>query len=822
MVLKTILHTPGGKMRFLKTFFRFFTIVTLCSTFTGAVFGDNFMDECSIYTNSAACTSKGCSWQDGKCTTNFAQTTNCDGYSDETACEAAKGCSWTTISGETKCFDTPAGYYNNGSGTQPCPPGDSENTYTYWETGMQSPLCRYYRTSCAEDEYFQWSTDGLSDQCKKCEAGKHIYRVDTYTHLCFNPSDNVNIGRLRKSTDYYWCSVTTELNPDGELEVNPIKKNYLGTDGDVYCLPNSYNFTLQMDTAKTFADGSTIGLFSSTYIVKNYLYDETSNELSSTNQSFTESISTVLNNHLKERFTFDSVTIKSEVDGNVKLVYNANTKKWNFGGDSNKSDALGKYQDNNTVPFILDASSAVGNSYTYYIVNQSYEGSLKDGAIALVFGSYTTGTAKYGTKTEPQLNRDNITCTAGNYLPDNITYTAYVDCKKTKTNLSCANATKTNLVPGSSNYFVPPPSDARKQGSVTNEYTYVTVLVPHEEDCPLGHFCSGTGCAQDKCTAGNYQDTKGQSSCKSCSTQTSNKYPNSAGGSDSISDCYLTLSGGQYVRVAGDGAESCPAGSYCSKYGTTVYQGSPNTPTTAAVSGTCATGKYSGEGQESCTDCGAGKKTGVNGTGAKTCTECDAGTYSDGTANALCKACDAGTHQDAKGKSSCNPCNNGHYQDEKGKATCKTCDDGNYTSNDGKSYTACIACESNQISNNDHNGCITCSKSNGQISHNNQCRVCPSGTKVNTAGDGCEACPSGTYNKNAKGSCDLCSSGFITDTEANEDPATKDIAQTIGATKKELCYLNPELKLKDTINNKEGVSLKTIYTGKIYFKGNSS
>lgn len=35
------------------------------------------------------------------------------------------------------------------------------------------------------------------------------------------------------------------------------------------------------------------------------------------------------------------------------------------------------------------------------------------------------------------------------------------------------------------------------------------------------------------------------------------------------------------------------------------------------------------------------------------------------------------------------------------------------------------------------------------------------------------------------------------------------------------CYLNPESLLKDTIN-KEGVSLKEIYTGKIYFKGNGS
>jgi hypothetical protein len=158
--------------------------------------------------------------------------------------------------------------------------------------------------------------------------------------------------------------------------------------------------------------------------------------------------------------------------------------------------------------------------------------------------------------------------------------------------------------------------------------------------CDVGKYQNETGKTSCKtCDANTYQDTPGQTSCKSCNTQTSSKYPSSAGGSDSISDCYLTLSDGQYVPTVSGGAQSCPAGSYCKKSGTTVYHSAPGSPTTAAVSGLCATGKYSLEGSSSCDPCGAG-------------------TYSPGGASS-CQPCPIGTYQDTAEQSSCISCKDG-------------------------------------------------------------------------------------------------------------------------------------------------------------------
>jgi hypothetical protein len=274
--------------------------------------------------------------------------------------------------------------------------------------------------------------------------------------------------------------------------------------------------------------------------------------------------------------------------------------------------------------------------------------------------------------------------------------------------------------------------------------------------------------------------------------------------------------------------ETCPAGSYCPGKTSVVCNSSNQATVHTTTFGleSCAKGTYqNATGQSSCKDCGAGKKTGVSGTGATTCSDCDVGTYSSGTANTTCTPCAAGYHQDATGKSSCKPCNNGQYQDETGKTSCKNCADGTYTPKNPVTapFAACISCASNEISNSNHNGCDTCQASDGQISHNNQCRVCPSGTKVNTAGNGCEVCESGTYNESAKGSCDPCGSGFITDSKANTDSATTDIASNIGASAKTECYLNPELTLTDSINA-GGVKLNALpgYGNNIYYVKPSS
>ena len=812
-------------MRFLKTVFRFFTIVTLCTTFTTVAWGadiGNITDICSTYTNATACQNNNCQWNSStrKCTTKFVLDNNCENYTGDVDCEAQKGCSWKS----GKCVTTPVGEYNDGGGTQLCPP--NPNTYvTYWESGMQSSLCRYYRPACAEDEYFSYSDTGMDDQCKKCDVGEHISSLDTYDHVCFNPAGDVNNHRVRNDKDYYWCTVTDSIDAvTGKRTVTTIRKSWL-TDG-VKCLSNSYNLTLELQYDSEFNDGSKVAKFTPENIVTGYLYNKNSNDIT-TGQTGWVNIDLILNNHLKGRFS--NVSIKSKDNGNLTIDYNTNPKKFKTTSGFDKKDVFKDHADNASVQFVLDVTGATKEKYTYYIVSQNVEAQLtSSGGLSGKLGEFTTAEATYGQQTAPSIgDRSKLVPTS------DITYTAYIDCEfrgmgvtqvgaqETRTIVCNANNKRT-LTPGTGTYYVPPPSDAREltkqqNGLVLYNYKLITVLVPQEQDCSTGHFCSGTECAIQQCATGKYQDAKGQSSCKSCSS----KYPSSAAGSDAISDCYLTLSDGKYVPTAGGGEQDCPAGSYCSKLGTKVYHSTPNTPTTVATSGQCAVGKYSGKAQTSCSDCGAGKKTGVSGTGATTCSDCDAGTYSSGTANATCALCARGYHQDETGKSSCKPCNNGHYQDETGKTLCKNCADGTYTPKDPvtASFAACISCASNEISNSNHNGCDTCQASDGQISHNNQCRVCPSGTKVNTAGNGCEVCASGTYNKSAKGSCDSCgSSGFITDITTNTDSATKDIASKIGASAKTECYLNPGLTLTDSIGTSKvtlqelsGTNVKIFY-----------
>ena len=67
-----------------------------------------------------------------------------------------------------------------------------------------------------------------------------------------------------------------------------------------------------------------------------------------------------------------------------------------------------------------------------------------------------------------------------------------------------------------------------------------------------------------------------------------------------------------------------------------------------------------------------------------------------------------------------------------------------------------------------------------------------------------------------------CTAGhFCTGEKTQPESCATAFTSTANASAKTQCYLNPKLKLIDTINT-GGVSLEKIYTGKIYFKGNGS
>ena len=149
--------------------------------------------------------------------------------------------------------------------------------------------------------------------------------------------------------------------------------------------------------------------------------------------------------------------------------------------------------------------------------------------------------------------------------------------------------------------------------------------------CPAGSYCPGG-------TFNNISLTTGASSEMGrdfCGLATSYTYPESASGSSSINDCYLTLSAGQWVERPGRGAESCSAGAYCDYNGQKIYYSTSDCLTplesqfpTCTPLEACVQGSYSVAGASACTACQNGTTT--SGTGS---TSCDATcTGAEGTA----------------------------------------------------------------------------------------------------------------------------------------------------------------------------------------------
>ena len=142
--------------------------------------------------------------------------------------------------------------------------------------------------------------------------------------------------------------------------------------------------------------------------------------------------------------------------------------------------------------------------------------------------------------------------------------------------------------------------------------------------CPVGSFCPGQTCNGVSLVTG------ATSACglSSCSTSTGALYPNSASGSSSINDCYLTLSTTKMVGVVNGGMVDCAAGYYCVNGGRNIYYDSNNeerglTDSRPTIGGgeACARGSISGS------------------TGWDICRPCPDGTTSPGTGTSSPSGC---------------------------------------------------------------------------------------------------------------------------------------------------------------------------------------
>ena len=138
--------------------------------------------------------------------------------------------------------------------------------------------------------------------------------------------------------------------------------------------------------------------------------------------------------------------------------------------------------------------------------------------------------------------------------------------------------------------------------------------------CPVGSFCPGQTCNGVSLVTGA-TSACGLSSCPS-------SYSNSASGSSSINDCYLTLSTTKMVGVVNGGMVDCAAGYYCVNGGRNIYYDSNNeerglTDSRPTIGGgeACARGSISGS------------------TGWDICRPCPDGTTSPGTGTSSPSGC---------------------------------------------------------------------------------------------------------------------------------------------------------------------------------------
>ena len=162
--------------------------------------------------------------------------------------------------------------------------------------------------------------------------------------------------------------------------------------------------------------------------------------------------------------------------------------------------------------------------------------------------------------------------------------------------------------------------------------------------CPAGSYCPGK--ARVTCNASNQETVHTTTfGLNDCATDTTN-YANSAEGTTTIDNCYLTTTATNYVATAGAGETTCAAGGYCAG-GTDVYY---NTDGGAATGGmtVCAANSYSNAGASSCTACATTKGYGNSGdnvanhAGVTSCTvTCPGGSYV-ATAGAGCVNVGAG------------------------------------------------------------------------------------------------------------------------------------------------------------------------------------
>ncbi|MBP5707585.1 MAG: hypothetical protein J6W79_01150, partial [Alphaproteobacteria bacterium] len=255
------------------------------------------------------------------------------------------------------------------------------------------------------------------------------------------------------------------------------------------------------------------------------------------------------------------------------------------------------------------------------------------------------------------------------------------------------------------------------------------------KQCPAGSYCPGK--ERVECNSSNestvHTTNFGLNSCP-------NAYPNSATGTTTINNCYLTLVAGKYVSAAKAGASACPGGKYSTSTANIYYDGSGHTTTStcsdinagyfcaggaktatpssssdsvsgAACGGCSGRNSFSGAGASSCSTVSSGYySTGCNGSN-NLCTgqsQCTAGYY---CASGVRNTCAGGKYSSTSGATSCSNITAGYFCAGGAKTATPT------STSDSVSGAACGQCTSDSTT-----GRPTYTESTGGAA---SCSVCP-------------------------------------------------------------------------------------------------
>lgn len=226
--------------------------------------------------------------------------------------------------------------------------------------------------------------------------------------------------------------------------------------------------------------------------------------------------------------------------------------------------------------------------------------------------------------------RFNIFATAINGLPP-----AYVKAYICSDGVCGCQAGYENRLPVSSFHFSCTPC---QPGTSSKEVTYLGLCRP----CSSGKYANSTSNAVcEQCGKGKYGTIHGARSDEVCQRCAPGYYAPATGSSSCI---------------------TCPSGSECPSYNTSVYKpcsvGTYNSYTGKTDCMACPLGKFGPyEGAAVCEDCPRGKY--LNVTGAvdnSSCVDCSAGRYATKNGSSTCDQCPIGMHQSEIGQYICIEC----------------------------------------------------------------------------------------------------------------------------------------------------------------------